>query len=140
VFRRGLFKSIYGRFKKWGLTSGKLFWTAAVLSGLLFSGAHYIDFGALMAKLGMGDATTASGLGGMYAFTLGGFTARAALGVVLAWLYAESGTLFLPILAHFFADSLEGLGLHLGFVPFFTMVAGTLLLQAVWKRRRPGGA
>lgn len=136
VFRRGLFKAVYGRFKKWGLTSGKLFWAAAVLSGLIFSGAHYIDFGAMMAKLGMGDATTASGLGGMYAFTLGGFTARAALGVVLAWLYAESGTLFLPILAHFFADSLEGLGLHWGFAPFLAMVAGSLLIQMV-RRRNP---
>ena len=140
VFRRGLFKSIYGRFKKWGLTSGKLFWAAAVVSGLLFSGAHYIDFGAMMAKFGMGDATTASGLGGMYAFTFGGFTARAALGVVLAWLYAESGTLFLPILAHFFADSLEGLGLHWGFAPFLAMVAGSLLIQKLWKRRAPGAA
>jgi hypothetical protein len=136
VFRRGLFKAVYGRFKKWGLTSGRLFWSAAILSGLLFSGAHYIDFGAIMAKFGMADATTASGLGGMYAFTLGGFTARAALGVVLAWLYAESGTLFLPILAHFAADSLEGLGLHLGFVPFLAMIAGALAIQRVWNQGR----
>ena len=140
VFRRGLFKSIFGRFQKWGLTGGKLFWLAAAASGLIFSYAHYIDFGSLLARFGIGAATQASGLGGMYAFTLAGFTARAALGVVLAWLYAESGTLLLPIFAHFFADSLEGLGLHWGFVPFLAMVAGSLLIQKVWKRRKPASA
>lgn len=140
VFRRGLFKAVYGRLKKWGMTGGRLFWVGAVASGLIFSGAHYIDFGAMMAHFGMGDATTSSGLGGMYAFTLAGFTARAALGVVLAWLYAESGTLLLPILAHFAADSLEGLGLHWGFGPFLAMVAGSLLIQRFWKRPKPNQA
>lgn len=136
VFRRGLFKPLHDRLEKWGLTKGKLFWTAAVVSGLIFSYAHYVDFGALLAKVGLADATASSGLGGMYAFTLAGFAARAVLGVVLAWLYAASGTLMLPILAHFIADSLEGLGLHWGFAPFLAMVAGGLLIQRVWNKGR----
>jgi membrane protease YdiL (CAAX protease family) len=132
VFRRGMFKSIFGRLQKWGLTGGRLFWAAAVASGLIFSYAHYVDFGALLAKIGIGDNSSVST--GMYAFTLGGFASRAVLGVILAWLYAASGTLILPILAHFCADSLEGLGLHFGFVPFLAMVAGGLLVQRVWKK------
>jgi membrane protease YdiL (CAAX protease family) len=136
VFRRGLFRSVYGRFQKWGLTGGKLFWAAAAASGLLFSGAHYVDFGLLLARVGIGDAAAASGLGGVYAFTLGGFLSRAVLGAALAWLYAESGVLLLPILAHFFADSLEGLGLHWGFAPLLAMAAGALLVQRAWNKGR----
>ncbi|MFI5347813.1 MAG: CPBP family intramembrane glutamic endopeptidase, partial [Elusimicrobiota bacterium] len=132
VFRRGLFKPILNRLKNWKLNNPKAFWTAAVVSGLIFSYAHYIDFAALLAHVGVGSAPVASG---MYAFSLGGFLARAILGVALAWLYAASGTLLLPILAHFLADSYEGLGLHLGFVPFLAMAAVAVLLQlqGVWK-------
>ncbi|MDE2511131.1 MAG: CPBP family intramembrane metalloprotease, partial [Elusimicrobia bacterium] len=138
IFRRGLFKPILNRLTKWKLNNPKAFWTAAVVSGLIFSYAHYIDFGAILAHHGIGDAAASSGLGGMYAFSLGGFLSRAVLGVVLAWLYAASGTLLLPILAHFLADSYEGLGLRFGFVPFLAMAAVAVLLQLqrVWKTGR----
>jgi membrane protease YdiL (CAAX protease family) len=133
VFRRGIFKPILNFVSKWKQGSPKLFWTAAVVSGLIFSYAHYIDFGAMLGQAGPNGAS--SGLGGMYAFTLGGFLSRAALGVVLAWLYAASGTLLLPIFAHFLADSYEGLGLRFGFWPFLAMAAAGVLLQLqrVWK-------
>ncbi len=136
IFRRGLFRSLHDRLKSWGLTRGRLLWTAAVVSGLIFSGAHYIDYGALLAKIGLGSASAASGMGGAYAFTWAGFAARAALGAALAWIYAASGSLLLPIFAHFFADSLEGLGLHWGFWPFLAMIGTILLLQRFPRSRR----
>lgn len=135
VFRFGLFKKIFDRLSKWKLKNGKLFWTAAVLSGLLFSYAHYINPASVMSHLGMGDAAATSGLAGSYAFTWAGFAARAILGVALAWLYTASGTLLLPILAHFAADSYEGLGLRWGMVPFLAMAAGALLIQWIGRRR-----
>ena len=135
VFRRGFFKPFVSRLEKWGLNGRKVFWIAAVASSLIFSLAHYVDFGALLAKLGVG-AVGANGLSVTYQFSLAGFLTRVALGMLLAWLYAASGTIFLPILAHFFADSLEGLGLRFGFIPFLAMAAAVLLVQRAWKSRR----
>lgn len=132
VFRRGIFKPILARVSKWKLSHPKAFWLAAVASGLIFSYAHYIDFGALLAHFGIGGSSSVAS--GMYAFSLGGFAARAILGVVLAWLYASSGTLLLPIFAHFLADSYEGLGLKFGFVPFLAMAAAALLVQRFWNK------
>jgi membrane protease YdiL (CAAX protease family) len=137
VFRRGLFKPLWTRLEKRGLTKKRAFWAAAVLSALIFSGAHYVDYNGLMAHFGIGGgaaAAAAPGLSGAYAFSWGGFVSRAVLGVALAWLYAASGTLLLPIVAHFLADSLEGLGLHFGLLPFLAMGAAILLAQRVWKR------
>lgn len=136
VFRRNLFKPMAAWLGRHGLTAKRAFWVAAVLSALIFSGAHYIDYGALLAKAGLADGAAASGLGGAYAFSWAGFLTRAALGVLLAWLYAASGTLLLPILAHFFADSLEGLGLRFGFGSFLAMGAAVLLAQLAWKHLR----
>jgi membrane protease YdiL (CAAX protease family) len=135
VFRRGIFKPILNRFSKWKMSNPKAFWAAAVASGLIFSYAHYIDFGAMLAHFGIGAAAgSAPVASGMYAFSLGGFLSRAVLGVVLAWLYAASGTLLLPAAAHFLADSYEGLGLRWGFVPFLAMAAVSLLVQLARKR------
>lgn len=133
VFRKNIFKPMLNRFNKWRVDHKKTFWAAAVLSGLIFSYAHYIDFGAVLAHFGVGSAPVASG---MYAFSWGGFVSRAVLGVVLAWLYAASGTLLLPIFAHFLADSYEGLGLHFGFLPFLGMAAAAMLIQRAWLKRR----
>ena len=134
IFRRGIFKPLLDRVARWKLSSPKAFWLAAVASGLIFSYAHYVDFGALLAHLGIGAQGPSPVATGMYAFSLGGFLSRAVLGVVLAWLYAASGTLLLPAVAHFLADSYEGLGLRWGFVPFLAMAAVSLLLQLARKR------
>lgn len=123
IFRRGLFKMMNDKFDKWGLSMGKAFWLAAVGSALIFSGVHYIDWGAMMGWFGLGDATASSGLGGAYAFSWGGFTARAVLGVVLAWMYKKSGVLAVPIVAHFWANTMEGLGLAWGFPVFLALAA-----------------
>lgn len=133
VFRRGVFKSMNDWLDKKGLKPGKAFWTAAIASALVFSGVHYIDWGAMMGWFGLGDATASSGLGGAYAFTWAGFMARSVLGVVLAWIYKRSGLLLIPIVAHFWADSMEGLGLAFGLPVFLALAAGALALSFLFK-------
>jgi membrane protease YdiL (CAAX protease family) len=133
IFRRGLFKMMNDKLDKWGLSLGKSFWIAAIGSALIFSGVHYIDWGAMMGWFGMGDATAASGLGGAYAFTWAGFVARSALGVLLAWMYKRSGLLMIPIVAHFWADSMEGLGLRWGMPGFLVLAAGALILSFFYR-------
>jgi membrane protease YdiL (CAAX protease family) len=135
IFRRGLFKWMNDKFDKIKkFTSSQAFWIAAVGSAIIFSGVHYIDWGAVMAKFGLGDATTAAGMGGAYAFTWAGFVARSVLGVVLAWIYKRSGFLMIPIIAHFWADSMEGLGLRWGLGAFAALAAGAMLIALI---RRP---
>ncbi len=135
IFRRGLFKWMNDKFDKIKrFTQSQAFWIAAVGSAIIFSGVHYIDWGAVMAKFGLGDATTAAGMGGAYAFTWAGFVARSVLGVVLAWIYKRSGFLLIPIIAHFWADSMEGLGLRWGLPAFAALAAGAMLIALI---RRP---
>ena len=129
VFRRGLFKMMNDKLDQWGLSLGKAFWIAAIGSALIFSGVHYIDWGSVLAKLGMGDPAAASGLGGAYDFTWAGFMARSVLGVLLAWMYKRSGLLLIPIVAHFWADSMEGLGLRWGFPAFLALAVGALVVS-----------
>ncbi len=133
VFRRGLFKMLNDKLEKWGLTLGKAFWIAAIGSALIFSGVHYIDWGAILAKLGMGGPAASSGLAGAYDFTWAGFAARSVLGVVLAWMYKRSGLLLIPIVAHFWADSMEGLGLRWGLPAFLALAAGALVLSFLFR-------
>lgn len=133
IFRRGLFKMLNDWLDKRGLSFGKAFWLAAIGSALIFSGVHYIDWGSVMAWFGMGNATAASGLGGAYAFTWAGFVARSALGVLLAWMYKRSGLLMIPIVAHFWADSMEGLGLRWGMPGFLALAAGALILSFFYR-------
>lgn len=137
IFRRGLFKMMNERLEKWGLTLGKAFWLAAIGSALIFSGVHYIDWGSLLAQFGVGDAASAAGMGGAYAFTWAGFVARSVLGVLLAWMYKRSGFLLIPIVAHFWADSMEGLGLAWGFPVFLALGAFALVASFVMKGRTP---
>jgi len=129
VFRRGLFKAMNDKLEKWGLSIGKAFWIAAVASALIFSGVHYVDWGAIMSKLGFGAPADSSGLAGAYAFSWAGFVARSVLGVVLAWMYKRSGILLIPIVAHFWADSMEGLGLRWGMPAFLALAVGALVLS-----------
>lgn len=134
VFRRGLFKMMNDKLDKWGLSLGKAFWIAAVGSGLIFSGVHYIDWGAMLARIGLGDPAASSGLAaGAYAFSWAGFVARSVLGVVLAWMYKRSGLLMIPIVAHFWANSMEGLGLRWGLPAFLALAAGALLVSLVFR-------
>jgi hypothetical protein len=97
-----------------------------------------------MAKFGMVDAADAAGFGGAYAFTWASFLARSVLGVILAWMYKRSGVLIIPIVAHFWADSMESFGLRWGVPAFLTMAVGTLVLalllrpklKTVWRTAR----
>jgi membrane protease YdiL (CAAX protease family) len=129
VFRRGVFKPMVDRVKKWGAPSKWWFWPAAILSSLIFSGAHYIDWASLLAQLGIGDPNVGGSLAGAYAFTWASFLARAMGGIVMAGLYAVSGSLLLPMVAHFGSNMIEGLGMRWGFWPFLGMVAAILALQ-----------
>jgi len=131
VFRRGIFRSLRDWLAKRGLTAARAFWTAAIASALIFSGAHYIDYGAVLGKLGLGSALASSGLGGSYAFSWAGFVSRGALGVLMAWLYQRSGLLALPALAHAAADTLEGLGLRWGLAPFLALATLVLFAQRI---------
>ncbi|MCM2304903.1 MAG: CPBP family intramembrane metalloprotease, partial [Elusimicrobia bacterium] len=133
VFRRGLFKMMNDWLEKRGLTLGKAFWLAAIGSALIFSGVHYIDWGSLLAMFGIGDAASAAGMGGAYAFTWAGFAARSVLGVLLAWMYKRSGFLAVPIVAHFWADTMEGLGLRWGMPAFLVLAAGALIASLLFR-------
>ena len=62
-----------------------------------------------------------------------GFVARSVLGVVLAWMYKRSGLLMIPIVAHFWANSMEGLGLRWGLPAFLALAAGALLVSLVFR-------
>jgi membrane protease YdiL (CAAX protease family) len=137
IFRRGLFKAMNDKLDSWGLGLRKAFWFAAIGSAIIFSGVHYVDWGAIMAKVGMGDPAAASGLGGAYDFTWPGFVARAVLGVVLAWIYKRSGLLLIPIVAHFWADSMEGLGLRWGLPAFLALAAGALAVSLLFRPKAP---
>ena len=54
-------------------------------------------------------------------------------GVVLAGLYRWSGILLVPIAAHFWADTMEGLGLRWGFPAFLALAAGALILSFLFR-------
>jgi membrane protease YdiL (CAAX protease family) len=74
-------------------------------------------------------------MGGAYAFSWGGFVARSVLGVVLAWIYKRSGLLLIPIVAHFWANSMEGLGLRWGIEAFAALAAGAMLISLIRSSR-----
>jgi membrane protease YdiL (CAAX protease family) len=139
VFRRGVFKPMVERVKKWGAPSKWWFWPAAVASALIFSGAHYVDWGAMLAHLGIGGGSPqlGSSLAGAYAFTWASFVARAVGGLVLAWLYAASGSLLLPMIAHFGSNTLEALGMRWGLWPFLGTIAVVLAAQWLKAARVP---
>lgn len=137
VFRRGLYKSILNRLEKWHIPATKAFWLAAISSGLIFSAVHYINWAALLALIGLASPVAAGAVAGVYAFTWAGFLARAVLGVVLAGLYRWSGVLLVPIAAHFWADTMEGLGLRWGFPAFLALAAGALILSFLFRPKAP---
>ena len=138
VFRKGVFKPMVERLKKWGAPSKWWFWPAAVASALIFSGAHYVDWGAMLAHIGIGggNAALSSSLAGAYAFTWASFLARAVGGLMLAGLYAVSGSLLLPMIAHFGSNSLEALGTRWGIAPFLITI-GVVLAAQFLARKTP---
>jgi membrane protease YdiL (CAAX protease family) len=139
VFRKGVFKPMVEKIKKWGAPSKWWFWPAAIASALIFSGAHYVDWGAMLAHLGIGSGNAALGssLAGAYAFTWASFAARAVGGVLLAWLYASSGSLLLPMIAHFGSNTLEALGMRFGLWPFLCTIAVVLAAQKLRAAKVP---
>jgi len=50
-------------------------------------------------------------------------------------MYKRSGFLMIPIVAHFWADTMEGLGLRWGLPAFFALAAGALLLSFLFKAK-----
>mgnify|MGYP001595941872 CR=1 FL=1 len=130
VFRKGVFKPMVERLKKWGAPSKWWFWPAALVSSLIFSGAHYIDWSAMLAHLGMGgDPAIGASLAGAYAFTWASFTARAVGGMLLSFLYARSGLLMVPMIAHFGSNFLESIGMRWGLAAFLSAIAAVFLLH-----------
>lgn len=136
VFRRNLFKPMRDWLEKRRLSPRAVFWTAALASSLIFSYVHYIDFGALLAKIGIG-AGGAAGAVGAYDWAWASFAARTTAGMVLAYQYWRSGLLLVPIVAHFASNTMEGLGLRWGVEAFLLMAAGVLLLQLVGRKPKP---
>lgn len=138
VFRRGVFAPIVARIKKWGAPSKWWFWPAAIASSLIFSGAHYVDWGTMLAHVGIGggNGALASSLAGAYAFTWASFLARAVGGLMLAGLYAASGSLLLPMIAHFGSNTLEALGMRWGLWPFLLTI-GVVLAAQLLARKTP---
>ncbi|HAM36225.1 MAG TPA: hypothetical protein DEB40_12780 [Elusimicrobia bacterium] len=137
VFRRNVFKPIRERIAKWHLSSKALFWIAAVASSLIFSAAHYVDWNSMLAGLGIGDPELAKALAGTYAFTWPAFIARAAAGILLAFLYAHSGLLLVPIIAHFASNTMEGMGMKFGLPVFLAVAAAVVLAQLFSPKKLP---
>ncbi len=131
VFRRNLFRPMRNWLEKRRLSPRAVFWSAALASSLIFSYVHYIDFGALLANLGIGGGGAVPGASGSYDWAWTSFMARVAAGAVLAFQYWRSGLLLIPIVAHFASNTMEGLGLRWGVEAFLLMAAGALLLQLV---------
>lgn len=137
VFRRNLYRPIalaLEKLKKRGFTPKRVFWAAALSSSLIFSAVHYIDPTPLLAKFGMADS---SAVAMNYDWSWMGFFARAAGGMVLAWQYARSGILLIPIVAHFASNTMEGLGYRWGAPGFLAMVVAVIVLQSFVKTPKP---
>ena len=135
IFRRGVFKAIQERLEKWK-PSRRWFLPAAIASSLIFSGAHYIDWNAMLLRLGLGNAELGSALAGAYAFTWASFLARAAGGMILAFLYASSGVLLVPMIAHFGSNFLESLGMRWGLAASLSAAAALVTLHLIAARPR----
>ena len=135
VFRRGVYRWLSAKLEKTALSRRVRFWAAAVLSGLVFSAAHYVNWNALMGGGANADLIRSLGAGA-YAFTWASFAARAVGGVLLAWLYENSGLLLLPMIAHFGSNTLEAIGQRFG-LPGFLLAAGAVLALQ-WRRKGVG--
>lgn len=133
IFRRGIFKPMGERVRKWKLPARWWFWPAAIASSVIFSLAHFVDFGSILAALGISSAGSAA-FAGTYAWSWAGFAARVSAGMVLAFLYARSGLLLIPMVAHFVSNALESVGLRFGF-PVFLLTAAALAAAYIWSSR-----
>ncbi len=138
VFRGVVFKALSTKLAKWGYSPQAVFWSAAVISSLAFSLAHYVDWCAPLIKMGLVDSSFGgAAMAGAYAFTWAGFAARFVSGMMMAFLYARSGMLIVPIIAHATEDMLESIGLRWGLPTFLTAVAVVMALQIFSPRSPP---
>lgn len=133
IFRKGLFKAIERRVES--KDPARRFWAAALLSAAVFSGFHFIDFGAVLGFLGINASRLIRSMMMVYGFSWAGFTARLTAGLVLAALYEQAGILLVPIIAHFTSNLLEAVGLRWGLPWFLAAVAGIFALQLLDSQR-----
>ncbi|MFA6317859.1 MAG: CPBP family intramembrane glutamic endopeptidase [Elusimicrobiota bacterium] len=140
IFRKGLFKALFDAAESSGRC--RRLWLAAIVSSVIFSGFHFIDFSVVLDFFGMDVSRLIRSLMMVYGFTWAGFAARVAAGVLLVLLYDRAGILLIPIIAHFTSNLLEAVGLRWGLPWFLAAVAGIFALQVAdfinaWRRVPP---
>jgi membrane protease YdiL (CAAX protease family) len=127
IFRKGLFKALFNRIES---KNPRLkFWSAALLSAVVFSGFHFIDFSVVLRFLGINASRLIQSMMMVYGFSWAGFMGRTAAGLLLAALYDRAGILLVPIVAHFTSNMLEAVGLRWGLPWFLAAVAVIFALQ-----------
>ena len=127
IFRKGLFKAIFNRIES---ENDRLrFWSAAVVSAVVFSAFHFIDFSVVLRVLGVNASRLIQSMMMVYGFSWAGFTGRLAAGLLLVLLYDRAGVLLIPIVAHFTSNLLEAVGLRWGLSWLLAAVAGIFALQ-----------
>jgi membrane protease YdiL (CAAX protease family) len=124
IFRYGLFSALAGEAR-----AGRRFWSAVVLSAVIFSAFHFVDFGVIVRFFGVNVSKLVQSLMVVYGFSWPGFAGRVAAGVVLALLYSRSRALLIPMIAHFTSNLLEAIGLRWGPSWFLAAVAFIFALQ-----------
>ena len=134
IFRMGLFKALFNRLGP--KNDGTRFWLAAVVSAVVFSAFHFIDFSVVLRFLGINASRLIQSMMMVYGFTWAGFSGRVAAGLLLALLYDRAGILLIPIIAHFTSNLLEAVGLRWGLTWFLAAVAGIFALQLLDDRGR----
>ncbi len=132
IFRYGLFGALGGRGEAQKAPFG--FWAAALLSAAVFSGFHFLDFGAALGFLGIGVSRLVKSMLITYGFSWAGFAGRVAAGVLLAGIYRRSRVLFVGIVAHFTSNLLEAVGLRWGLLCLLSSVTLIIALQLSERR------
>lgn len=132
IFRKGLFKAIFNRVAP--DNASLRFWLAAVISAVVFSGFHFIDFSVVLRFLGVNASKLIQSMMMVYGFSWAGFLGRVAAGLLLAALYRRAGILLIPIIAHFTSNLLEAVGLRWGLSWFLAAVCGIFALQLLERR------
>lgn len=133
IFRKGLFKAIFNRLSSHD--ADRRFWVAAVVSAVVFSGFHFIDFSVVLRFLGVNASKLIQSMMMVYGFSWAGFMGRVAAGLLLAALYRRAGILLIPIIAHFTSNLLEAVGLRWGLPWFLAAVVAIFALQLSERRR-----
>lgn len=132
IFRKGLFQAIFNRLAS--NSPDRRFWLAAVVSAVVFSGFHFIDFSVVLRFLGVNASKLIQSMMMVYGFSWAGFLGRVAAGLLLALLYHRAGILLIPIIAHFTSNLLEAVGLRWG-QPWFLAAVGVIFGLQFLERR-----